>query len=66
MTAERRSMPMEMTWWGWLLVATVLAAAEVALVIAVCRAAASSTRRPEAVPVRVRVPSRMEGRRRAS
>ena len=47
-------MPVEMTWWSWLVVAVVLAAAEIALVLAVCRAAASSARRPEVVPVRVR------------
>ena len=33
----------EMTWWGWLVVAIVLGAAEIAVVLAFCRAAASST-----------------------
>jgi hypothetical protein len=59
-------MPVEMTWWGWLVVAIVLGAAEIALVLAFCRAAASSTRRPEVVPVRVRARIRQEGHRRAS
>jgi len=59
-------MPVEMTWWGWLIVGVVLAAAEVALVMAVCRAAATSTRRPEALPVRARAYRLPEGRRRAS
>ena len=59
-------MRMEMTWWGWVVVATVLVAAEIALVLAFCRAAATSTRRPEVVPVRMRARIRREEHRRAS
>ncbi len=53
-------MPVEMTWWSWLVVAMVLAVSEVALVMGFCRAAASSTRRPEIVPIRVRARIRAE------
>jgi hypothetical protein len=61
-------MPVAMSWWGWLVVAVVLGAAEVALVLAVCRAAATSSRRPEVVPVRMRTRAtyHTEGRRQAS
>jgi hypothetical protein len=61
-------MPVAMSWWGWLVVAVALGAAEVALVLAVCRAAATSSRRPEVVPARKRMRATYhnEGRRQAS